>query len=216
MYLPPHFAEQHTETLHHLIIENPLGALVVSGPDGLDANHIPFELDSQTGAHGTLRAHVARANPVWQQVQNGAPVLVIFQAEEGYISPNWYPSKHETHRQVPTWNYRVVHVHGNIQIRDDEKYVRGVIGRLTREHERRTGDAKPWKMADSEPAYIDGLVRAIVGIEIAITRITGKFKLSQNKDARDQQGAIDALRTHGNPALSDAMHASLRKAQAQS
>lgn len=216
MYLPPHFAEQHTETLHHLIIENPLGALVVSGPDGLDANHIPFELDSQTGAHGTLRAHVARANPVWQQVQNGAPVLVIFQAEEGYISPNWYPSKHETHRQAPTWNYRVVHVHGNIQIRDDEKYVRGVIGRLTREHERRTGDAKPWKMADSEPAYIDGLVRAIVGIEIAITRITGKFKLSQNKDARDQQGAIDALRTHGNPALSDAMHASLRKAQAQS
>lgn len=213
MYLPPHFAEQHTETLHHLITENPLGALVVSGPDGLDANHIPFELDSQSG---TLRAHVARANPVWQQVQNGAPVLVIFQAEQGYISPNWYPSKHETHRQVPTWNYRAVHVHGSIQIRDDEKYVRGVIGRLTREHERRTGDAKPWKMADSEPAYIDGLVRAIVGIEIAITRITGKFKLSQNKDARDQQGAIDALRTHGNPALSDAMHASLRKAQAQS
>lgn len=213
MYLPPHFAEQHTETLHHLIIENPLGALVVSGPDGLDANHIPFELDSQSG---TLRAHVARANPVWQQVQNGAPVLVIFQAEQGYISPNWYPSKHETHRQVPTWNYRVVHVHGSIQIRDDEKYVRGVIGRLTREHERRTGDAKPWKMADSEPAYIDGLVRAIVGIEIAITRITAKFKLSQNKDARDQQGAIDALCTHGNPALSDAMQVSLHKAQAQS
>ncbi len=213
MYLPPHFAEQHTETLHHLITENPLGALVVSGPDGLDANHIPFELDSQSG---TLRAHVARANPVWQQVQNGAPVLVIFQAEQGYISPNWYPSKHETHRQVPTWNYRVVHVHGSIQIRDDEKYVRGVIGRLTRDHERRTGDAKPWKMADSEPAYIDGMIRSIVGIEIAITRITGKFKLSQNKEARDQQGAVDALRSHGNTALSDAMHASLRKAQAQS
>ena len=216
MYLPAHFAEQDAETLHHLITQNPLGALVVAGPDGLDANHIPFELDNQTGAHGTLRAHVARANPVWQQVQDGAPVLVIFQAEEGYISPNWYPSKHETHRQVPTWNYRVVHVHGSIQIRDDEKYVRGVIGRLTREHERRTGDAKPWKMADSEPAYIDGMVRSIVGIEIAITRITAKFKLSQNKEVRDQQGAIDALRAHGNPALSDAMHASLRKVQAQS
>lgn len=216
MYLPPHFAQTHPETLHHLITQNPLGALVVMGSDGLDANHIPFELDGQTGAHGTLRAHVARANPVWQQVQDGAPVLVIFQAEEGYISPNWYPSKHEAHRQVPTWNYRVVHVHGSIQIRDDEKYVRGVIGRLTREHERRTGDAKPWKMADSEPAYIDGLVRAIVGIEIAITRITAKFKLSQNKEARDQQGAIDALRAHGNPALSDAMDESLRKAQAQS
>lgn len=216
MYLPPHFAQTHPETLHHLITQNPLGALVVMGPDGLDANHIPFELDSQTGAHGTLRAHVARANPVWQQVQDGAPVLVIFQAEEGYISPNWYPSKHETHRQVPTWNYRVVHVHGRIQIRDDEKYVRGVIGRLTREHERRTGDARPWKIADSEPAYIDGLVRSIVGIEIAITRITGKFKLSQNKEARDQQGAVEALREHGNAALSDAMNDSLRKAQAQS
>jgi transcriptional regulator len=106
----------------------------------------------------------------------------------------------------------VVHVHGSIQIRDDEKYVRGVIGRLTREHERRTGDAKPWKMSDSEPAYIDNMVRSIVGIEIAITRITGKFKLSQNKDARDQQGAVDALRTHGNPALSDAMAHTLRKA----
>lgn len=213
MYLPPHFAEAHTETLHHLIAENPLGALVVSGPDGLDANHIPFELDSETGVHGTLRAHVARANPVWQQVHSGAPVLVIFQAEQGYVSPNWYPSKHETHRQVPTWNYRVVHVHGSIQIRDDEKYVRGVIGRLTREHERRTGDAKPWKMSDSEPAYIDGLVRSIVGIEIAITRITGKFKLSQNKEPRDQQGAIDALRSHCNPALSDAMAATLHQAQ---
>ncbi len=212
MYLPPHFAQTQPETLHHLITENPLGALVVSGPDGLDANHIPFELDCQTGTHGTLRAHVARANPVWQQVQNGAPVLVIFQAEQGYISPNWYPSKHETHRQVPTWNYRVVHVHGSIQIRDEEKYVRGVIGRLTREHERRTCDANPWKMSDSEPAYIDGLVHSIVGIEIAITRITGKFKLSQNKEARDQQGAIDALRVHGNPALSDAMTESLRTA----
>ena len=212
MYLPAHFAETHTDTLHHLITQNPLGALVVAGPDGLDANHIPFELDNQLGEHGTLRAHVARANPVWQQVDNGAPVLVIFQAEQGYISPNWYPTKHETHRQVPTWNYRVVHVHGNIQIRDDEKYVRGVIGRLTREHERRTGDARPWKMADSEPTYIDGMVRAIVGVEIAITRITGKFKLSQNKEARDQQGAIDALRAHDNPALSDAMAQTLRKA----
>lgn len=216
MYIPPHFAEQHTETLHHLITENPLGALVVSGPDGLDANHIPFELDSHVGAHGTLRAHVARANPVWQQVQNGDSVLVIFRAEEGYISPNWYPSKHETHRQVPTWNYRVVHVHGSIHIRDDEKYVRGVIGRLTREHERRTGDAKPWKMADSEPTFIDGMVRSIVGIEIAITRIIGKFKLGQNREARDLQGAADALRAHGNPALSDAMTDTLRKALAQS
>jgi transcriptional regulator len=205
VYLPAHFAEETPEALHHLIAHNPLGALVTLGPDGLDANHIPFELDAATGPHGTLRAHVARANPVWQQVQSGDPVLVIFRAEEGYISPNWYPSKHATHRQVPTWNYRVVHVKGQIQIRDDEKYVRGVVGRLTREHERRTGDAKPWKMSDSEPDYIDGLIRAIVGVEVSITQITAKFKLSQNKDVADRQGAVDALHAHGNATLAQAM-----------
>jgi len=205
VYLPAHFAEERPEALHHLIAHNPLGALVVAGPEGLDANHIPFERDATTSMHGTLRAHVARANPVWQQVRSGDPVLVIFRAEEGYISPNWYPSKHATHRQVPTWNYRVVHVHGQIQIHDDEKYVRGVVGRLTREHERRAGDAKPWKMSDSEPDYIDGLIRSIVGVEVAITRITAKFKLSQNKDATDRQGAVEALQTHGNPALAQAM-----------
>lgn len=205
MYLPTHFAEEKPEALHHLITHNPLGALVTLGPDGLDANHIPFELDTTAGPRGTLRAHVARANPVWQQVQGGDPVLVIFRAEEGYISPNWYPSKHATHRQVPTWNYRVVHVHGTIQIHDDEKYVRGVVGRLTREHERRTGDAQPWKMSDSEPDYINGLIRAIVGVKIHITRITAKFKLSQNKDATDRQGAVDALHAHANAALAQAM-----------
>lgn len=209
MYLPAHFAEEKPEALHHLIAHNPLGALITQGPDGLDANHIPFELDATTGPHGTLRAHVARANPVWQQVRGGEPVLVIFRAEEGYISPNWYPSKHATHRQVPTWNYRVVHVHGQIQIHDDEKYVRAVVGRLTREHERRTGDAKPWKMSDSEPAYIDGLIRSIVGVEVSITRITAKFKLSQNKDMADRQGAVDALQAHGNATLAQAMAATL-------
>ncbi|MBK6570149.1 FMN-binding negative transcriptional regulator [Candidatus Aalborgicola defluviihabitans] len=209
MYLPPHFAEERPEALHHLIAHNPLGALVVMGPDGLDANHIPFELNAETGPNGTLHAHVARANPVWQQMCNGDPVLVIFRAEDGYISPNWYPSKHETHRQVPTWNYRVVHVHGHIQIRDDEKYVRGLVGRLTREHERRTGDAKPWTMADSDPAYITSMIQSIVGVEITITRLAAKCKLSQNKEARDRQGAVDALHAHRNHALAEAIATTL-------
>lgn len=203
MYLPPHFAQTQPETLHHLITENPLGALVVSGPDGLDANHIPFELDCQTGTHGTLRAHVARANPVWQQVQNGAPVLVIFQAEQGYISPNWYPSKHETHRLVPTWNYEVVHAHGIVTVRDDERFVRGVVGRLTRQHE--SGEASPWKMSDSAPEYINAMLAQIVGIEIAITALQGKSKLSQNREPRDRLGAADTLAQRGASQLAQRM-----------
>ena len=115
--------------------EHPFAVLVTNGQAGLDANHVPFEFDPAAGPQGTLRAHVARANPVWQDIQNGAEVLVVFRAEDAYITPTWYPSKHEFHKQVPTWNYKVVHAHGRISIIDDEKYVRGVVARLTRRHE---------------------------------------------------------------------------------
>src|SRR5919106_288860 len=128
MYLPQHFEETRIEELHRVIAEYPLGAFVVQGPAGLDANHLPFELDA---ASGKLLAHVARANPVWKELKDGDEALVIFRAGDAYISPNWYPSKHELHRQVPTWNYRVVHVHGKVMIRDDERFVRGVVARLT-------------------------------------------------------------------------------------
>ena len=193
MYLPDHFAAPSAEAIRTLIAEHPLGALVVRGPNGLDANHIPFELMPDQGPHGTLIAHVARANPVWREVRDGDEALVIFRAEHAYVSPNWYPSKHEQHRQVPTWNYRVVHVHGTLRVRDDERFVRGVVARLTRRHEAATGDAKPWKMTDSDPAYIDDMLTRIVGLEVEIARIVGKWKLSQNKEARDRAGAADAL-----------------------
>ena len=208
MYLPEHFAEARPEALAALIAEHPLGALVVRGPGGLDANHIPFELLPDQGPRGTLIAHVARANPVWSEVRDGDEALVIFRAEHAYVSPNWYPSKHELHRQVPTWNYRVVHVHGKLAIRDDERFVRGVVARLTRRHEGATGDARPWKMTDSEASYIDDMLTRIVGIEVAIDRIVGKWKLSQNKDARDRAGAADAL-AERNPAMAASMRASL-------
>ena len=193
MYLPDHFAELRPDAIAALIADHPLGALVVQGPEGLDANHIPFELMPDQGPRGTLIAHVARANPVWREVRDGDEGLVIFRAEHAYVSPNWYPSKHELHRQVPTWNYRVVHVHGKVVIRDDERFVRGVVARLTRRHEAATGDAKPWKMTDSDASYIDDMLTRIVGIEVAIERIVGKWKLSQNKDARDREGAATAL-----------------------
>lgn len=203
MYTPAHFAINEPQQLHAIIRAHPLGALVTHGPEGLDANHIPFELDANSGAQGRLTAHVARANPVWQQCQGGADVLVIFRGNESYISPNWYPSKHETHRQVPTWNYEVVHVHGRLTVMDHEKFVRGVVARLTRQHE--STEPRPWKMGDAPPDYIDGMLRAIVGIEIDIQRIEGKAKLSQNREPRDRLKAAETLLARGEAGLGQAM-----------
>ena len=205
MYLPAHFEETSTDELYRLIDAYPLGALVLNMPSGLDANHIPFEIDRKSAGHERLLAHVGRANPLWQEAKDGDAALVIFSAGDAYISPNWYPSKHEFHRQVPTWNYQVVHVHGKIHVRDDEKFVRGVVGRLTRAHEARAGDAKPWKMSDSSADYIDDMITKIVGIEIQITRLVGKLKLGQNKDERDRMGASQALAERGSSVIADAM-----------
>ncbi|HEV3427788.1 MAG TPA: FMN-binding negative transcriptional regulator [Paraburkholderia sp.] len=198
MYVPAHFDESRPEVLHALIAQHPFGTLVTHGASGLDANHIPFELLANEGApgtFGTLHAHVARANPLWQDVKDGDEVLAIFRAGDAYISPTWYPSKHETHRQVPTWNYVVVHAHGRIRIRDDEKFVRGVVARLTRTHE--AAEPQPWKMGDAPTDYLDTMLKAIVGLEIEITRLVGKRKLGQNKEARDIRGAGEALVARG-------------------
>ena len=203
MYVPPHFDEPRTEVLHDLIRAHPFGTLVTHGANGLDANHIPFELLAGENPLGTLSAHVARANPLWQEVKDGDEVLVIFRAGDAYISPNWYPSKHELHQQVPTWNYMVAHAHGRITIRGDARYVRGVVARLTRTHE--AAQPVPWKMGDSAPAFIDELIEKIVGLEIAITRLAGKSKLSQNKELRDLRHAGEALKAQGEHAVGDAM-----------
>lgn len=211
MYVPAHFDESRPEVLHEFIADHPLGVLITHGDGGLDANHIPFELDTKTGSQGVLHGHVARANPLWTSVHDGDEVLVVFRGENGYISPSWYPSKHENHKSVPTWNYRIAHVHGTITVRDDERYVRGVVARLTRTHEAR--EAKPWKMTDAPPDYIDTMLKAIVGIEIHITRLEGKFKLSQNREARDLRGAANALLERGQADLGQTMldHASQTK-----
>jgi transcriptional regulator len=205
MYLPPHFEETRVEELYRIITTHPLGVLVLNGPNGLDANHLPFELNPDVGTHGRLLAHVARANPLWQETQDNDEVLVIFRAADAYISPNWYPSKHEFHRQVPTWNYQAVHVHGRIKIRDDERFVRGVVARLTRVHEARTAAEEPWKMSDSSKEYIDQLLTAIVGIEIEITKLIGKWKLSQNREECDRQGAAEELHRRGEQRIAAAM-----------
>lgn len=203
MYIPSHFVPDSPEPLHRIIREHPLGALVTQGSAGLDADHLPFEFDPEVGPHGLLSAHVARANPVWQRCPSGSPVMVIFRGAQAYISPSWYPSKHEAHRQVPTWNYEVVHAHGVLTVHDDERFVRRIVARLTRRHE--AAEAKPWKMGDSAPDFIDSLLGQIVGIEIALTSLVGKSKLSQNKEARDRIGAAGALQARGHDALAERM-----------
>jgi len=203
MYLPAHFALTEPEPLQHILRTHPLGMLVTHGPDGLDADHIPFEFDPQTGPHGTLSAHVARANTVWQRFPTGTEVMVVFGGAQAYVSPSWYPSKHEEHRQVPTWNYEVVHAHGHITVHDDERFVRGIVARLTRRHE--AAEAQPWKMGDSSPEFINEMLAKIVGIEITITRLVGKAKLSQNKTLRDRQNAAQILDERGQAELAQAM-----------
>lgn len=203
MYLPDPFAESQISELQRIVCEHPLGTLVTHTRNELDANHIPFELDDTRGAFGTLLAHIARANPLWGEVENGTQVLVIFRGAQGYISPNWYPSKQETHRHVPTWNYEVVHAHGRIKTVDDESFVRGVVARLTRQHE--ATEPHPWKMGDAPQDYIDQMLKQIVGIEIEVTRMEGKRKLSQNRDRRDFEGTVRALEKQGNEALAAAM-----------
>lgn len=203
MYVPAHFELADTQAMHTLITGNPFGTMFTHGRSGMDANHIPFELDAGTGEHGMLKAHVARANPVWQDVANGDEVMVVFRDGDAYISPNWYPSKHEAHKQVPTWNYQVVHAHGRITIHDDERYVRGVVARLTRHHE--ASQPKPWKMSDAPADFIDTLLKSIVGIEIEITRLQGKRKLGQHKDERDIRGPADALMAKGSTVIGQAM-----------
>jgi transcriptional regulator len=203
MYIPAHFAETRTEELHRIMREHPLGMLVTHGPDGLDADHIPMELDASTGQHGILIGHLARANTLWQRCPTGTQVMVVFRGVDAYISPNWYPSKHETHRQVPTWNYEVVHAHGTITVHDDERFARRVVALLTRRHE--ATEPKPWKMGDSEPVVIDTMLQKIVGFEIAITSLVGKVKFSQNREERDRLGAADVLDARGLSGIAQGM-----------
>jgi transcriptional regulator len=183
--------------------------LVLRSSERLDANHLPFELDQEDGKT-LLLAHVARANPLWQEATDGDEALVIFRAASAYISPNWYPSKHEFHRQVPTWNYQAVHAHGRIFIRDDERFVRAIVARLTRTNETRSGQERPWKMTDSSKEFIDEMVANVVGIEIVVDTLIGKWKLGQNKEERDRSTAASELQKRGELVTSEAMRETLQ------
>jgi transcriptional regulator len=196
MYLPTHFEMTDPAAIRSLIVEHPLGTLVTLGNDGISANHIPF-LFEERGDFGTLVAHVARSNPLWMDHAPDFDSLTIFQGPTAYISPNWYQTKQENHEVVPTYNYAVVHVYGELIVHDDAKWVRGAIGKLTKAME--ASQEKPWKMADAPRDYLATMVANIVGIEIPISRISAKWKASQNRSSADRDGAIAGLRGIGDP-----------------
>ncbi len=208
VYLPQHFAETDTDSMHRLIRDCPLGTLITLGSDGLAANHVPFVLDAPAGRHGRLLGHVARNNAVWCDHSPNQEALVVFQSVEAYISPNWSATKRATGEVVPTWNYATVHAYGPLIVHDEVKWVRGQAGMLTKQQE--ASHPRPWKMADAPPAYTAANLEQIVGIEIPITRLIGKFKASQNRHDADRAGAISGLRGTGD--AGDAAMAELMEA----
>jgi transcriptional regulator len=193
MYRPQAFAQDERDTLAALMAAHPLATLVVHTAAGLTADPVPLHHDPQPSAEapfGTLRGHVARANPLWRDA-DGTDVLAVFHGPQSYVSPSWYPSKAATHKVVPTWNYVVVQAHGRLRTVDDAGWLHALVQRLTDVHEARR--AQPWAVSDAPPDYIGQMLRAIVGIEIPVTRLEGKWKLSQNRSEGDRLGVADGL-----------------------
>ena len=193
MYVPDHFREDRPEVLHDAMRRIGFATLVTQG---LDANHLPMLLEGNV-----LRGHVARANPVWKAGEGEA--LAIFLGPHAYVSPSWYPSKAETGKAVPTWNYITVHARGTINWVQDADWLRAHVGALSATHE--AGRDQPWSITDAPASYVDGLLRAIVGFELTITKLEGKWKLSQNRDDADRAGVRESLLRDGHHALSRLM-----------
>jgi transcriptional regulator len=196
MYQPAHFEQTDVAAIARLLAAHPLATLVWQSADGLSAEHVPllFDRGDADGAHGTLRGHVARANALWREGA-GQPVMAVFQGTQAYVSPSWYPSKAAHGKVVPTWNYAVVHAHGTLRAVDDADWLRTLVGRLTDTHE--AGLAQRWQVGDAPADFIAQMLGAIVGIEIPVARLQGKWKLSQNRNAADRAGVQAGLEALG-------------------
>jgi transcriptional regulator len=195
MYQPPYHREDRLPVQHALIRAYPLGTLITCGANGLEGNPVPFILDEKVGPKGILRAHIARANRIWQEFESHCEALVVFMGPQTYVSPSWYASKQESGKVVPTWNYACVHVHGQIRVIEDRNWLMKQIRDLTELEER--DRPSPWSIDDAPAAYISSMLDAIVGIEITISRIEGKWKVSQNRSPADRQGVIAGLIASG-------------------
>ncbi len=191
MYAPKHFEETRLEVMHALIEQHALGSLVTMGPDGLGADHIPFEIApaTQEAPFGILRGHVARANKVWQN--DGQEVMVLFQGATAYVTPSWYEEKQSSGKVVPTYNYAAVHSHGTLRAIDDPVWLFALLERLTSKHE--SPRAMPWTLQDAPRDYIEQMMKAIVGIEIPVRRMQGKWKVSQNRPMQDRINIAQGL-----------------------
>ena len=194
MYLPAHFEESRPEVLHQALHDHPLGLLVTHGANGLAANPLPFLLDVEADGSRVLRGHVARANPLWREAA-GTASLVVFQGPQAYVSPAWYPSKAETGKVVPTWNYVMVQARGVLRAVDDAAWLHACVSRITARHE--APRAAPWAVTDAPEDYIATMLRAIVGIEIRVESLVGKWKVSQNRSAADREGVVRGLADAG-------------------
>lgn len=209
MYVPKSYREERLDVLHALMAAHPLGALVRVGEDGLCADHLPFEIapPSPGAPFGTLRAHVARDNPLWRS--EGADTLVIFQGPHAYITPAWYAEKHISGEEVPTFDYAVVHAHGPLRVIDERDWLLAFLVRLTRRHE--ADQATPWQIGDAPPAYIDRLLKAIVGIEIPLARLDGKWKMEQKNSLQDRTRVAEELSRDAMPGPAQQLGALMRQ-----
>jgi len=190
MYLPAHFEQSDRAQLATLMAAHPLATLVTRRDDGFTADHVPLIYEPAHGEFGLLRGHVARANPLWREAAN-SEVLAIFGGPHAYVSPSWYPSKAESGKVVPTWNYAVVHASGPLRVVEDATWLRGLVQDLTQRHE--GPRAQPWQVGDAPEDYVQQMLRAIVGIEIPLDALTGKWKVSQNRGAADRHGVAAGL-----------------------
>jgi transcriptional regulator len=208
MYLPKQFEETRIEILHSLVRKRPFGTLVAMTGDGLSVDHLPFHIDTTTGPFGVLRGHVARANPIWRATLADVDAVAVFQGPDHYISPSWYATKQATGKVVPTWNYVVVHAHGRPRFTDDPSWLREHLDQLT--HQQEGTRALPWKVSDAPADYLSQLRGAIVGVELPIARLLGKWKLGQNRPEADRKGMIHGLPQEGD-ASAEALAAFIRE-----
>ncbi len=197
MYQPTHFEETRQDVMQQLMRHHPLALLIHSGPDGVAADPVPLIHDPDGGAFGCLRGHVARANPLWQNVSARPDVLAVFQGPQAYVSPNWYASKGAHGKVVPTWNYCLVQARGRLRVIEDADWLLRLVTRLTDRNE--ATQQAPWAVADAPPDYIQNMLGAIVGIELPIEQLSGKWKVSQNRSAADRAGVAAGLAAVENP-----------------
>ncbi len=201
MYIPRVFDEPDIAVMHELIRACPLATLVTLTAAGIEANHIPLLLLEQAAPRGMLCGHVARSNPLWREHTESAEVLAIFHGPQNYVTPSWYATKAESGKVVPTWNYASVHARGKLTVRDDAQWLRPHLEMLTAHNEK--SFEHPWAVEDAPREFTDKLIEAIVGIEIVITDLKGKWKVSQNRPPADRVSVVDGLRTHGHAEMAE-------------